>query len=604
MSASGRIPSVLCVVLCSLLILAFGSGCDTLGIGSDDEAVITARAETPDGSLIEDSRVTFISNDDSTTKIATDGIAKTTYEKSSQPVTVIGNADGRRSAKKTVPDRQSNHTVTLVLEENPDQVALTFSATATDADTAAAADYYVNDTLAAEKREEVTVSVPFQKEPVPVRVEAEHLASASKEVRPDSNKSVSFALDRESVPVTLLALAAGADSAVAADYYANGNQVATRRTEAKVVLDYQPDPTPLEAEAPHFKTGRKELQPAANQKIVFELERKSVELTVIPRKALNELVIDSAKTTIHEPYKRDSMEVAGKTTVELPQRSGQRLVVTRAITKDPENNDLLDRYDPVENLIAADADRDLSPILEKLPACNDGISNDPKDDGLVDVARDVNGDPAVETGKLSVTGDPGCPTADDDDERHIVATTSTLGSDTNQFVSNAKPEWEDVVSQENSLDESIHDAVGGILLGQDVKKESDESGEEFALRIETGAKNNLTVSNMTEIYPDQDTSDSKHFARFTIHKDWFGNKPHEVYRKVTAVHARKIRSEPSGDGGGKVYFMKKTGDDFWVTFFSWAVEREDFNGFENNTAKLSTQGAGRRVRTGGYPGIP
>ena len=143
------------------------------------------------------------------------------------------------------------------------------------------------------------------------------------------------------------------------------------------------------------------------------------------------------------------------------------------------------------------------------------------------------------------------------------------------------------------------------MFGEEVEQEANEEGEEFALKLETGTKNNLSVVNTTRIYPDRDTTNSKHYANFNVPKNWFSAG---TYYTITAIHATKIRGLPPGDGGGKVYFMKKPGDEFWGTFFSWAVEAEDFDGFEaakqgftKNCNRASDQEICQTVVRNGYP---
>lgn len=578
-------PSLLLCLLASSLLLV--GGCDTFGGGDDDaEVTITARTEAPNGSLVENSQVTFVSDGDSTTKTATNGTAKTTYEKSDASVTVIGDAAGRQPAEETTPDRQSDHTVTLVLEENPDEVSANLSATVTDADTTAAADFYLvrnaeKDSLLAENHDGGAVSLPYQEGPVTIRAEAQHLAAGTGQLRLDAdNPSVEIALQRETVPVILSAVDAPADTTVAATYYANGEQAAEGQ-KADVVLEYQPSPTEFRAEAEYFHGGRKELQPAAHQHIEFGLERKTVELTILPEKQMDGSVMDSARTVIREPNGVDSTVVFGEATVELFQQAGEREIVTTAIVPDPEKDDHLDRYEPVVHTIAADESVSLTSALKKLAACRDEITND--GDDLVDEE------------------DPGCWNQqgeylpEDDNEGHIfvqhIGISGGEGTEGTTVVSSAEGERQygypgglesDRVIR---LHPSIVDAVDvGVTV--ETEKDSTQADETFAAKLKCGpSQGNLNNINVSGIVPDNQEQHGWEFTPIPDVETYFfdtGNKCRVVWQ-----HGTLVRGEPTGDGNDDVFFLKPD-DTQRALVFSHFVQEEDF---EDGKSRTLTQGS-------------
>ena len=303
---------------------------------------------------------------------------------------------------------------------------------------------------------------------------------------------------------------------------------------------------------------------------------------------------DETDVTVLEPFGADSTTFTGENTLTLPKRSAsmERRLVADLVTEEPDRSDHVDRL-VADTTVSAHESNNPTLSLEKLTACNDSIDNDPNDE-LVDVWEDTNGDGIASKGDV---GDPGCTNPEDDNERHRIVSTVFAGNDADQRVSNAEGERvEELLERSNNfnIDESVQDAVAGILFGNDVEQEIDDSGEEFAFQIEAGSKGQLQNSTETGIVLDEDTTDGWWTPKFVLEANLFEDGH---YVAVIGIHASKIRDEPPGDGGSDVFFIRKEGDEFRITFFSWAVEEEDFEDSDNSTTKRSgRQKAARNCR--------
>ena len=317
------------------------------------------------------------------------------------------------------------------------------------------------------------------------------------------------------------------------------------------------------------------------------LKRKSAEIFVSPQDSDGNVLSD-ATTVIHEPDGVDSTEITGEGAAMLAQRSGDRAVAVTNITERADKPDRLTRFEPFSTTVSASEDADLRPNMKRLAACNDGIDNDPNDD-LVDVWEDTNGDGRPSKGDA---GDPGCIDPQDDNEGHTILQRTTGGSNANKWVANAEEQREEFLIDRsgNPLDESAYDAIGGVLLGQDFKRETSESCEDFAMELKTGPENNLDTVNITSIKEDVDTLAGRATAGWLIPKSWFDTG---LAYRVRGLHASSNKLEEDqidypNDCLGRLDFAIKEGDGFWGIFLSWTVEEEDFDGFENSTAKTFT----------------
>ena len=310
---------------------------------------------------------------------------------------------------------------------------------------------------------------------------------------------------------------------------------------------------------------------------------------------------DETDVVVFEPFGADSTTFTGENSLTLPKRSESlnRRLEADLVTEEPDRSDHVDRLVADTTVSAhASAERTLQPSL--VPACKDGIDSDPNDE-LVDVWEDTNGDGRPSEGDA---GDPGCTNPDDDNEGHSIIISSSSGNDADQWVANTEGEREEFIGGgSDPLDESLHDAIEGILLGQDFKRNTSESCEGFTMKLKTGPENNLDTVNITSIKEDMDTLDGRATAEWTIPKSWFASGLD--YENI-ALHASSSelgadQIDYPSDCLGRVDFMIKEGDEFWSTIISWAVEEEDFDGFENSAEKASTH---RELKTENkpYPG--
>jgi hypothetical protein len=279
--------------------------------------------------------------------------------------------------------------------------------------------------------------------------------------------------------------------------------------------------------------------------------------------------------TVYEPFRADSTKFTDEKTVELAKRKQdlEREIDADLVTEEPERSDHIDRL-VAETTVSAHESNDPTLSLDKLTACNDGISNDPQDDELVDAWEDENGDRFIDPDE----GDPGCTSSDDDNEGHVTWTLSigSGGDVTNKayFVSSAEGHrelfWADTESTDFPV--SIKDA---ILINSrvEVKVQNDQAGEEFAMEFACGPNNETKNKvNLTEVVEDQGR-DGWVLARLRgITTAWFseGTDCAKSY-----LHASKVRGEDPGDGNDDVFFLTKNDDTIRSFQIRWTIEEED-----------------------------
>lgn len=299
------------------------------------------------------------------------------------------------------------------------------------------------------------------------------------------------------------------------------------------------------------------------------LERKTAEITVIPKDSATGDVLTDAESTIYEPHRTDSTKVEGKATVTKPQRSGQREIISRQKTIDPDNGNWI-RYDPHRATISASESVTVEAIMALLPACDDGIDND--GDNYVDVfVENGNGD----IDSLD-TGDPGCPTAEDTDEPHITYQTTVIsggeGNDVSLFVSSKEGNRELFVSKRSYYAESLEDAILGIVdIWVEVKVENGQEGEEIAVEFSCGP--NLNDTNTSAITEDVGR-DGWNFIEIDKVTSGFFEADGTTCEK-RYLHASKVRNESPGGGNDDVFFLV-AGDDTQRSFIiRWTIEKED-----------------------------
>jgi len=294
---------------------------------------------------------------------------------------------------------------------------------------------------------------------------------------------------------------------------------------------------------------------------------------------------DETDVVVYEPFGADSTTFTGENTLTLPKRSTSmnRRLVADLVTEEPERSDHVDRL-VADTTVSAhtSTEKTLQPSL--IPACKDGISNDPADDDAVDVWSDENDNGFIDKGE----GDPGCTDPDDDNEGHITWTRSIgsggEGNDRDRFVSSEEGNRE-FFWYDTDFPVSIKDAML-INARVEVKVEDDQSGEEFAMELACGPDRDN--ENLTDIAEDNNTGDGWAFGRLRgVTADWFseGTACARSY-----LHANKVRGKDPGDGNDDVFFLVD-GDDTIRTFqIRWTIEEEDNHKSTNpsSLAKHST----------------
>ena len=526
----------------------------------------------------------------------------------------IPDTSGNYTARVRVDDGSLTDTddLSLVAEEDePDSVTVKTNLSTTDNGTLANCVVEFTpesgDTVRKQSCNGPSATFPKDSGTVAVHATADDYQQMEKTTSTESDRTLEFTLEPETPDQSTVTFAVTeADTLVAAEIFV-ADTLAADGVEPTAVFPYD-QTINARVESEFLETAQISFTTDKEEKTVtVTLQRKSAEIAITPRDDEGNLLAD-AKTVIREPNSTDSTTVTGDSSVELLQLPGQREIETRLITDRSDDPDRLIRYKPFSTTVSASEDAELTPKMARLPACDDSIDNDPNDD-LVDMWVDTDGNSIASPGD---EGDPGCSDTEDDNEGHRIITRETQSLNRTYTVSDKKDDRSEVLidrSNVNPLDESVHDAIANILLSREAERDTSESGEEFALRLDTGPENELGNVNTTRVIPDRDTTDGWQTFYFAFPSDWFATGE---YYTITGVHGTKVRGKPPGDGGGEVVFLREDGK-YRVTLLSWAVEEEDFDGFENSAGKYSAHqedgrdctaqqgGICRSAKSSGYP---
>jgi len=236
----------------------------------------------------------------------------------------------------------------------------------------------------------------------------------------------------------------------------------------------------------------------------ISVDRKTVTVSVTPDPPYGQP--SETDVTIYEPFKTDSTEFTGEGSADLPKRSANlnREIVGDLVTEDPNNSEKLDRL-VADTSASANADVQMTALVEKLPACSDGLDND--GEGLVD-ADDVGCANDAGTGY-----DP-----EDDNEtayvRRIVSGVTDFGFDNDStFVSGDEDKRTDEIWA-HARSAPITVAIGEVRLWIENKRLADTSKQHFRMRVSTGPdRGDYTSSQTSNIVADPDTATGWRFNR-------------------------------------------------------------------------------------------
>lgn len=500
----------------------------------------------------------------------------------------IPDTSGNYTARLEVDDGSLTDTDDLsvgVEEDEPDSVTVKTNLSTTDNGTLANCVVEFTpesgDTVRKQSCDGPSATFPKDSGTVAVHATADDYQQMEKTTSTESGSTLEFTLEPETPDQSTVTFAVTeADTLVAAEIFV-ADTLAADGVEPTAVFPYD-QTIDARVESKFLKTTEISFTTDTEEKTVaVSLQRKTAEIAISPRDDEGNLLAE-AKTVIREPNKTDSTTVTGDSSVEVLQLPGRRAIETRLITERPDDPDRLIRYKPFSTTVSASENAELVPSMARLPACDDSISND--EDKLVDVWEDTDGN-GVPNPKD--TGDWGCLSKIDDNEGHWTIRTEMKSLNRTYVISDAEGNRVDELidrSGNSLVDESILDAIGGaILVSREAQMETDQSGEDWALRFNTGPKNKLGNVNTTEVVTDQDTTDGWDKFRFIIPANWFATG---LYYKILGVHGSKIRDEPAGDGGGEVVFLRADGKPR-VTLFFHVLEDEDYEGL-NDSAKGAT----------------
>ena len=626
MNAVGNASGIRRALLGILLVLMVGPACDSGGgmdNGDDNSppnASVTANVTDPavdDTVALDASKSSDPDGDKLTfnwTLETPDGSNTALSAQTAVDPQFIPDTSGSYTARVNVDDGSLSDTDDLSVgaEDMPDSVTVKANLSTTDNGTLAncVVEFTPESGDTVRKQSCDGPSATFAKDSgtVTVNATADDYQQMEKTTATQRDRTLEFTLKPETPDQSTVTFAVTeADTLVAAEIFV-ADTLAADGVEPTAVFPYDQSIN-ARVESEFLETTEISFTTDTEEKTVtVSLQRKTAEIAITPRDDAGNLLAE-AKTVIREPDKTDSTTVTGDSSVELLQLPGQREIETRLITDRADDPDRLIRYKPFFTTVSASENADLTPKMARLPACDDSIDNDPNDE-LVDVWEDTDGNGIPSPGD---GGDFGCLSEDDDDERHQIITVEIQSLNETNVISNAENnrivELIDA-SVIGPLDESVGDAIGGgIQVGKEAQMEADESGEDWALRFNTGPENELGSVNTTRVITDNDTTDAWFTFGFIIPSAWFETGE---YYKLSGVHGTEVRDEPPGDGGGEVVFLRADGESR-LTFLSWVVEGENFDGFENSAGKYSAhqedsqdctaqqEGVCRSVRSSGYP---
>ncbi|MEX2514693.1 MAG: hypothetical protein WD335_01010 [Candidatus Paceibacterota bacterium] len=208
--------------------------------------------------------------------------------------------------------------------------------------------------------------------------------------------------------------------------------------------------------------------------------------------------------------------------------------------------------------IPLDGDSDVTFPAEHIPACSDGVDN--TFSGTMD--ENAPGCQDTWTSTSTEPGTDGFVYEPEDDVELLHGLMETYGIYTEEkdyFVSGKDGEREIELLDSRTIGSHYKIAVS-METNFTKLVEGNQTGEEFAIQIHNGPEGNLHTVSTTEIIPDEG-NDGWTEVTVPLSREYFNNG--DSY-EVHAVHATKVRGEPSTDGDDDVVIWQKERDDYFT----------------------------------------
>jgi hypothetical protein len=317
---------------------------------------------------------------------------------------------------------------------------------------------------------------------------------------------------------------------------------------------YSTDTREVMAERDRYEDGSSTYTPESSQTVEIELAEKTAEVTVKAQGLETETRLSSQL----------ELSVDGETVASdvAPLTTEVSVSVDELTVSAAEHEQDKEVYaDTSDTFVLAD-----SPVTlgqRRVAHCVNGFDND--GDGLVGVWTDEDGNDIPTKGD---SGDPGCTSASDDGEVHEVFTRIHTGA-TDEVSISPEGQREALVvdrSSVNPLPPEILQSVGNVFISQENEIESNDNGEDVALRVETGTDDNMTTNHLTPIVADDISVDGWRTSVFLdVLPSWFEAG---LYYRVTAVHGCKADSDRNceSESGGDIGIIDENHGDTVVSF--------------------------------------
>jgi len=505
---SSRLGWVLFIAVIGVLLMAVVlSGCEDSPIGPDPAEKVSKTLTAVDGSENSIADAVFYNAD--TDERLDNPVER---EKDSR-LDIRAEASNYQSTTKTVEFTNDDAVTFSLDQENPETITITYQIIGEDGGSISNAEFTSADTLAI-PGPSGSITVPYSKMAITVCGSADYYKQLCREIVPSDNHSITLALRRETVSITITPDIVGySDIIRRLDQIPN---TATDNTVYKVAIGDSIWVDKLEA---HDNVAE----------FIF-----------------NPHITENLATTYTYPAGPNPIE-ASMRAVYVPEEGHAH-----------SDNHYLNVAEGTIDL-SGDSDSDVVLELAHIPACSDGVDNnfsgkaDAEEPGCLDTWASTS----IEPGTNGFVYEP------EDDYESLSGFTATEGVYANSdyavsgkegkresnFISSSNPLWE-VVEVAVSVEARFTKLVS-----------KDQSGEEFALEFRTGSsENDKDVVNITSIVADEDKEGWIEVI-LPLSRDYFSKG---TYYGIKIIHATKLREEDPTDGNDDVVIFQKQRDDYFV----------------------------------------